>query len=174
MEKPWDENQSPRNVLRTLETALSTATEALKSVRMTMVKDKGEFNARLKEIKTSLENELSLQNDFERDLTIKYCNSSRGKWRVREQLYIPKLYRACACNQGVQWWLQSYDMIVQHLWNAENVENIWHVTSSWRHQSMKKGQFLHICKIFSPVWYKYTLVKVWHRGNTCASWQLCK
>ena len=98
MEKPWDENQSPRNVLRTLETALSTATEALKSVRMTMVKDKGEFNARLKEIKTSLENELSLQNDFERDLTIKYCNSSRGKWRVREQLYIPKLYCVCACD----------------------------------------------------------------------------
>ena len=48
MEKLWDENQSLRNAPQTLEAALSTAAEALKSVRVTMVKDKEEFNARLK------------------------------------------------------------------------------------------------------------------------------
>ena len=37
VEKLCDENQSLKNALRTLEAALSTATEALKSVRMIMI-----------------------------------------------------------------------------------------------------------------------------------------
>ena len=76
---------------------------------------------------------------------------NRGKSRVRRHLYKRKLYCARACDQGDQWWRQSNDMIVEYLWNAYNVKNIWHVTSSWRHQSKKKGQFLHICKFFSSI-----------------------
>ena len=62
------------------------------------------------------------------------CDGSRGKIGPLRHLYIPKLYCKCAC----QWWLQSDDMIVEYLWNAENVKDIWQVTSSWHHQSMKK------------------------------------
>ena len=75
MEKLWDENQSLKNALRTLEAALTTATEALKSVRTTIVKNKEEFDARLQAIEISFENKLSLQGDIERDFTIKCCNS---------------------------------------------------------------------------------------------------
>ena len=41
------------------------------------------------------------------------------------------------------------------VWGVEFSE-IWHITSSWRHQSMKKGQFLHICKFFSPIYVYFT------------------
>ena len=51
------------------------------------------------------------------------------------------------------WWHDS--RISLECWECKN---IWQVTSSWRHQSMKKGQFLHVCKFFSPIlvystWY---------------------
>ena len=59
-------------------------------------------------------------------------------------LYYTKSLYISSCYQGVH-------MIVEYLWNAENVKNIWHVTSSWRHQSIKKGQFLHIGKFLSPI-----------------------
>ena len=81
---------------------------------------------------------------------------SRGKSGLQEQLYIPKFYCAWAHDQGVQWWPQSDDMIVEYLLNAENEKSIRHDTLSWHHQSMKKGQFLHICKSFSPIHFYFT------------------
>ena len=40
-----------------------------------MVKENEEFDSRLREIETSFEKKLSLQNDIKRDFTIKCCNS---------------------------------------------------------------------------------------------------
>ena len=73
-------------------------------------------------------------------------------WHLMECVECPE----CVTSLVTKVTRQSDDMIVQYLWNAENVKNIWHVTSSWRHQSIKKGQFLHICKFFSPIHVYFT------------------
>ena len=52
----------------------------------------------------------------------KAYNISREKWTVQGQLSTPKPYCACRCDQGVQWWRQSDDMIVEYPWNVYNVK----------------------------------------------------
>ena len=81
---------------------------------------------------------LNSNNKIFSKFSISRISISRGKSGLLLQLYIPKLYCTSAHDQDVQWWRQSDDMIVEYLWNAENVKNIWHVTSSWRRQSMKR------------------------------------
>ena len=52
--------------------------------------------------------------------------------------------------QDLLWtWIACIHTTVEGLWNAANVKNIWQVTSSWRHRSLKMGQISEIT-LFIP------------------------
>ena len=94
MEELWAENTILKNALQTLETALKTTIDALKAVRITITKDRADFQKKLNDLELSFEykislysqkklndlelsfeNKISLYSVAENDFTIKSCKA---------------------------------------------------------------------------------------------------
>ena len=60
---------------------------------------------------------------------------------IRNYTFHTKIWYIVPFYGGGQKWSQSDEVMVEYLWNALSVKNIYHLRHTWRHQPMKKVNF---------------------------------